>query len=103
MTWVTPSGLTGNAEVIRLSASLLDRRQGDCRQFAAIKLRPHTYPASAERTRYVPWENFPLGVVEQLGTSPGQWLLAQRIARAQDLLESTDLPFGRHRPTIVSA
>ncbi|MCO5999449.1 helix-turn-helix domain-containing protein [Actinoallomurus rhizosphaericola] len=30
--------------------------------------------------------------VEQLGTSPGQWLLAQRIARAQDLLESTDLP-----------
>ncbi|MCO5973129.1 helix-turn-helix domain-containing protein [Actinoallomurus soli] len=30
--------------------------------------------------------------VEQLGTSPGQWLLAQRVARAQDLLESTDLP-----------
>ncbi|MEU6038790.1 helix-turn-helix domain-containing protein [Actinomadura sp. NPDC047616] len=29
---------------------------------------------------------------DQLGTSPGQWLLAQRIAAAQDLLESTDLP-----------
>lgn len=29
---------------------------------------------------------------EQLGTSPGQWVLAQRIATAQDLLESTDLP-----------
>jgi AraC family transcriptional activator FtrA len=29
---------------------------------------------------------------EQLGTSPGQWLLAQRIAAAQDLLESSDLP-----------
>ncbi|GAA4483941.1 helix-turn-helix domain-containing protein [Actinoallomurus oryzae] len=29
---------------------------------------------------------------EQLGTSPGQWLLAQRIATAQDLLESSDLP-----------
>jgi len=29
---------------------------------------------------------------EQLGTSPGQWLLAQRIAAAQDLLETTDLP-----------
>lgn len=28
---------------------------------------------------------------DQLGTSPGQWLLAQRIATAQDLLESTDL------------
>jgi AraC family transcriptional activator FtrA len=30
--------------------------------------------------------------VEQLGTSPGQWLLAQRIAAARDLLESSDLP-----------
>jgi AraC family transcriptional activator FtrA len=29
---------------------------------------------------------------EQLGTSPGQWLLAQRIAAARDLLESSDLP-----------
>ncbi|TDD24154.1 helix-turn-helix domain-containing protein [Nonomuraea diastatica] len=30
--------------------------------------------------------------VDQLGTSPGQWLLAQRIATARDLLESSDLP-----------
>ncbi|TWD81864.1 AraC family transcriptional regulator with amidase-like domain [Kribbella amoyensis] len=29
---------------------------------------------------------------EQLGTTPGQWLLAQRVARARVLLESTDLP-----------
>ncbi len=29
---------------------------------------------------------------DQLGISPGQWLLAQRIATAQDLLESSDLP-----------
>lgn len=29
---------------------------------------------------------------DQLGTSPGQWLLSQRIAAAQDLLESSDLP-----------
>jgi AraC family transcriptional activator FtrA len=29
---------------------------------------------------------------DQLGTSPGQWLLAQRIAAARDLLESSDLP-----------
>ncbi|MGW3766346.1 GlxA family transcriptional regulator [Actinomadura verrucosospora] len=29
---------------------------------------------------------------EQLGTSPGHWLLTRRIAAAQDLLESSDLP-----------
>ncbi|MCK2239428.1 MULTISPECIES: GlxA family transcriptional regulator [unclassified Crossiella] len=29
---------------------------------------------------------------DQLGVSPGQWLLARRIAAAQDLLESGDLP-----------
>jgi AraC family transcriptional activator FtrA len=30
--------------------------------------------------------------VDQLGTTPGQWLLAQRIARSRVLLEETDLP-----------
>lgn len=30
--------------------------------------------------------------VEQLGTTPGQWLLSQRIARSRVLLETTDLP-----------
>jgi AraC family transcriptional regulator, transcriptional activator FtrA len=29
---------------------------------------------------------------EHLGTTPGQWLLAQRIARSRVLLETTDLP-----------
>ncbi|WP_329519120.1 helix-turn-helix domain-containing protein [Spirillospora sp. NBC_01491] len=29
---------------------------------------------------------------DQLGTSPGKWLLARRIATARDLLESSDLP-----------
>ncbi|MGW1195545.1 GlxA family transcriptional regulator [Streptomyces sp. NPDC002536] len=30
--------------------------------------------------------------IDQLGTSPGQWLLAQRVVAARELLESTDLP-----------
>ena len=29
---------------------------------------------------------------EEYGTTPLQWLLQQRVARAQTLLESTDLP-----------
>lgn len=29
---------------------------------------------------------------DQLGTTPGQWLLAQRISRCRVLLEETDLP-----------
>ncbi len=31
---------------------------------------------------------------DQLGVSPGQWLLARRIAAARELLESTDLPLA---------
>ncbi|WP_067815022.1 GlxA family transcriptional regulator [Actinomadura kijaniata] len=42
---------------------------------------------------------------DQLGTSPGQWLLAQRIAAAQELLESSDLPLEAvaHRVGLSSA
>ncbi|MCG5433345.1 DJ-1/PfpI family protein [Mycobacterium sp. MYCO198283] len=42
---------------------------------------------------------------EQLGVSPGQWLLAQRVARAQILLETTDLPVDviARRVGLVSA
>src|SRR5262249_25775958 len=41
----------------------------------------------------------------QLGTSPGQWLLAQRIATARTLLESSDLPLDAvaHRVGLSSA
>jgi hypothetical protein len=63
MTWAIPVGLRGNAEIIRLSASLLDRREGDCRRFAAVKARPQMHADRFERTRYAPWEDFPLGIV----------------------------------------
>ncbi|GAA3541542.1 hypothetical protein GCM10022419_022170 [Nonomuraea rosea] len=53
----------GDPEVIRLSASLFDRRDTDCRDFAAIKARPRMWPKHSERRRYAPWEDFPLGRV----------------------------------------
>jgi transcriptional regulator GlxA family with amidase domain len=31
----------------------------------------------------------------QTGTTPLRWLLAQRVQRARELLETTDLPLGR--------
>ncbi|GAA1563866.1 helix-turn-helix domain-containing protein [Actinomadura kijaniata] len=42
---------------------------------------------------------------DQLGTSPGRWLLARRIAAAQELLESSDLPLEAvaHRVGLSSA
>ncbi|MGN9846930.1 PD-(D/E)XK nuclease family protein [Nonomuraea sp. H19] len=60
MDWTT---FDGNPEVIRLSASLLDRREGDCGDFAAIKARPQLRPQRYEKRRYTPWADFPLGLV----------------------------------------
>ncbi|GAA3121479.1 PD-(D/E)XK nuclease family protein [Streptosporangium carneum] len=54
---------TGNPRVVRLSASLLDRRDADCDYFAAVKARPQLWPQPYEKRRYAPWETFPLGLV----------------------------------------
>ncbi|MEV8631159.1 PD-(D/E)XK nuclease family protein [Streptosporangium sp. NPDC051023] len=54
---------TGNPHVVRLSASLLDRRDADCDYFAAVKARPQLWPQPYEKRRYAPWETFPLGLV----------------------------------------
>ncbi|GAA2866405.1 hypothetical protein GCM10010517_25890 [Streptosporangium fragile] len=54
---------TGNPHAIRLSASLLDRRGGECEDFAAVKARPQLWPRVFEKRRYAPWETFPLGLV----------------------------------------
>ncbi|NEE21840.1 helix-turn-helix domain-containing protein, partial [Streptomyces sp. SID7499] len=42
---------------------------------------------------------------EQLGTSPGRWLVAQRVAAARELLESSELPVDAvaHRVGLSSA
>ncbi|MFC4061988.1 PD-(D/E)XK nuclease family protein [Planomonospora corallina] len=55
--------LTGNADVVRLSASVLDRRERDCHAFAAAKAYPAMRPVARERRRYAPWATFPMGLV----------------------------------------
>ncbi|MEV4189264.1 PD-(D/E)XK nuclease family protein, partial [Streptosporangium canum] len=58
-----PPELVGNPAIVRLSASMLDRREGDCRDFAAAKARPEVRSQIFERRRFAPWEGFPLGLV----------------------------------------
>lgn len=63
MRWATSTDLRGDPNAVRLSASLLDRRNDQCRDFAAIKARPLLWPKVRVAPRYPPWESFPLGVV----------------------------------------
>jgi len=65
MSWVMPVGVVGDAEVVRLAGSLLDRGDGQCAEFAALKARPKVVPDAGER-RYAPWETFPLGIVMEI-------------------------------------
>ncbi|WP_406314208.1 PD-(D/E)XK nuclease family protein [Streptosporangium sp. NBC_01639] len=60
------SELVGNPDIVRLSASMLDRRESDCGDFAAAKARPDVRPQVFERRRFAPWESFPLGLVMQV-------------------------------------
>lgn len=53
--------LTGNPEVIKLSAALLDRPERSCPAFAAAKSRPDLRPRTTEQRRRAPYESFPLG------------------------------------------
>ncbi|MEU8757987.1 helix-turn-helix domain-containing protein [Streptomyces sp. NPDC048659] len=55
---------------------------------------PLTVDRLARRARMSP-RTFHRRVRETRGTTPLQWLLEQRVARAQSLLESTDLPVER--------
>ena len=57
------SGRRRTATVVRLSASLLDRGDEDCQDFAASKARPLLRPRGYEPPRRAPWVTFPLGLV----------------------------------------
>jgi hypothetical protein len=61
--WTTGGELRGDPHTIRLSASLLDRTDRHCRDYAALKARPKIWPQQYEKRRYPPWEAFPLGLV----------------------------------------
>jgi hypothetical protein len=63
--WAAHPGLRGNAEIVRISASLLDRTERDCADFAALKARTALWPRAFERRRYAPWETFPLGLAQR--------------------------------------
>ncbi|TNY37122.1 PD-(D/E)XK nuclease family protein [Thermomonospora catenispora] len=63
--WAAHPGLRGSAEVMRVSASMLDRTERDCADFAAAKVRTGLWPRVPERRRYAPWEDFPLGLVQR--------------------------------------
>ncbi|MFD7325457.1 helix-turn-helix domain-containing protein [Streptomyces sp. NPDC059875] len=65
---------------------------GPVLQWATERLaEPLTVDDLARRARLSP-RTFHRRVREAYGTTPLQWLLQQRVARAQTLLESTDLP-----------
>jgi AraC family transcriptional activator FtrA len=53
--------------------------------------RPITVTDLARRARLSP-RTLARRFTEQVGTSPGQWILAKRLDAARELLESTDLP-----------
>lgn len=61
--WAGHAGLRGDPAVIRLSASLLDRTDRQCADFAALKARTGLWPRIRERRRHPPLETFPLGLV----------------------------------------
>ncbi|QGZ50334.1 helix-turn-helix domain-containing protein [Streptomyces sp. QHH-9511] len=68
---------------------------GPVLQWATRNLaRPLTVEELARRARMSP-RTFHRRVQETYGTTPLQWLLQQRVARAQSLLESSDLPVER--------
>ncbi|MGW8768478.1 helix-turn-helix domain-containing protein [Streptomyces sp. NPDC055815] len=69
-----------------------DDSLGPVLQWATEHLaEPLTVDLLARRARLSP-RTFHRRVQEACGTTPLQWLLQQRVARAQTLLESTDLP-----------
>lgn len=90
---VPPHRTGGQAQFIELPVPAADDDSlGPVLQWAAERLeQPLTVVALARRARLSP-RTFHRRLQDATGTTPLQWLLSQRLARAQSLLESTDLP-----------
>ncbi|MEV5613700.1 helix-turn-helix domain-containing protein [Streptomyces sp. NPDC052225] len=68
---------------------------GDTRAWALERLeRPLSLRELAAHARMSP-RTFARRFQEETGTSPGRWLIQQRVHRARHLLESSDLPVDR--------
>jgi len=75
-----PSTSAGTAQARRWALEHLDQ--------------PLTMADLAERAR-MSHRTFARRFRDEVGTSPGRWLIQQRVFRARELLESTDLPVDR--------
>jgi len=64
----------------------------DARQWALQNLHKQVTLAELAEHSHMSLRTFARRFNEEVGMSPGRWLIQQRIDRAQHLLESTDLP-----------
>ncbi|RSN57991.1 PD-(D/E)XK nuclease family protein [Actinomadura sp. WAC 06369] len=100
--WTPHEELSGDPGVIRLSASLLDRDDRHCRDFAALKSRPRVWPRRRGARRYAPWETFPLGLVmdalnlTEFGDVPAEDAIDKALGRARSAVHPGVAVWVRH-------
>ncbi|MFV2173223.1 PD-(D/E)XK nuclease family protein [Actinomadura sp. LOL_016] len=100
--WTPHEELSGDPGVIRLSASLLDRGDRHCRDFAALKARPKVWPRRRGPRRYAPWETFPLGLVmdalnlTEFGGMPAEDAIEKALGRARSAVHPGVAVWARH-------
>ncbi|MFD0904390.1 PD-(D/E)XK nuclease family protein [Actinomadura sediminis] len=100
--WTPHEELSGDPGVIRLSASLLDRDDRHCRDFAALKARPRVWPRRRGQRRYAPWETFPLGLVmdalnlTEFGDVPAEDAIEKALGRARSAVHPGVAVWVRH-------
>ena len=69
-----------------------DRGTALARQWALENLHEPTTLADLAQHSHMSRRTFARRFTEEIGISPGRWLIMQRVDRARHLLETTDLP-----------